>query len=505
MSNTKQATIVTETLIVGAGFSGIGAGIRLKRKGIDDFVIIERANEVGGAWRDNTYPGVACDVPSHVYSFSFRLNPDWSRVRAPGWEIQEYLLEAAREEGLYPHLRFSEPLERATWDDDAKRWIVETPHAAYSSRFLVLACGHLADERLPAIPGVDTFTGEFFHSSRWNHDVPLDGKRVALVGTGASAIQLLPELAKVASEVVVFQRSPAYLIPSPNTSYTDAEKRLWARSPETLRALRTEMFWLAEANFAARRGVPKYLETARRNALGHLERSVSDPDLRAKLTPDFEIGCKRLLGSDLYYPALQEDHVTLETSALARIDGNQAISAAGNAFDVDIIVFATGFEATEPLFAHHVFRHDGVSLADSWSQGMTAYASNTTHGFPNMFILNGPNTSSGHLSAIYIIESQIEYFLGALEFARRTDATTLEVTAEAEAAYVADVTRRSEGTVWVDGGCSNWYVDRRSGALTVIWPDFMHAFRQENATFEPDAYNIECARSETVQAQATPA
>ncbi|MEV5411168.1 NAD(P)/FAD-dependent oxidoreductase [Thermopolyspora sp. NPDC052614] len=486
---------------MGAGFAGIGTGIQLKRKGIGDFVIIERADEVGGTWRDNTYPGVACDVPSHIYSFSFRLNPDWSRVRAPGREIQEYLVTAAREEGLYPHLRFGEALERATWDDVAKRWIVETPRATYSARFVVLACGHLADERLPDIPGIETFTGDFFHSARWNHDVPLEGKRIALIGTGASGIQLLPELAKVASQVVVFQRTPPYISPAPNPVYTEAEKRLWSRSPETLRELRTEMFWLAEANFAARRGVPAYLEAARKKALDHLERSVPDPELRAKLTPDYEIGCKRLLNSDEYYATLQEDHVILETSALARIDGGQAISAAGNAFEVDVIVFATGFEAAQPLFANHVFRHDGISLADSWCEGMIAYASNTTHGFPNLFILNGPNTSSGHLSAIYIIESQINYFMGALEFAHTHGAEVLEVTKEAESAYVADVRRRSEGTVWTDGGCHNWYVDPRSGALTVIWPDFMHAFREENGTFDPEPYHVELAAHGRVEAR----
>ncbi|WOF22839.1 NAD(P)/FAD-dependent oxidoreductase [Microbacterium betulae] len=490
MSITANTLVTTEVLIVGAGFAGLGLGIRLKREGTDDFVIVERADDVGGAWRDNTYPGVACDVPSQVYSFSFRLNPHWSRVRAPGREIQEYLRASAREEGLLDHIRFGEPMERATWDGEAGRWTVETPHATYSAQFLVTACGHLADERLPDIPGRDTFAGEFFHSARWNHDVPLEGKRIALVGSGASGVQLLPELAAVASEVVVFQRSPAYIIPAPNPEYSPAQQRLFERSPDTLRALRAETFWTAEANFAARRGVPKYLEAARRIPLDHLERSVGDPVLRAKLTPDYELGCKRLLGSDLYYPTLQQDHVTLEASALARIDGSRAISAAGNAFDVDVIVFATGFEATEPLFADIVHGREGVTLADAWSDGMTAYASNTTHGFPNLFIMNGPNTSSGHNSAIYILEAQMDYILGALRFSHEADAPVLEVTEEAEEEYVARVRELSEGTVWLDGGCRNWYVDPRSGALTLIWPDFMHAFRETNATFEPDVYTV---------------
>lgn len=490
MSFTASTPIETEVLIVGAGFAGLGMGIQLKRKGLDDFLIIERGHDVGGAWRDNTYPGVACDVPSHVYSFSFRMNPYWSRVRAPGGEILAYLRNSAREEGLNDHLRFGAPMERATWNEETGRWLVETPNITFSAQFLVTACGHLADERLPDIPGVDTFTGEFFHSARWNHEVSIEGKRIALVGSGASAIQLLPELAAVASEVVVFQRTPAYIMPSPNPDYSDAEQRLFERSPETLRALRTETFWGAEANFAARRGVPKYLEAARKIPLGHLERSVTDPELRAKLTPDYELGCKRLLGSDLYYPALQQDHVTLEASALVSIDGSTVTSVEGHSFEADVIVFATGFDATEPLFANLVYGRGGQSLADSWSNGMTAYASNTTHGFPNMFIMNGPNTSSGHNSAIYILEAQMDYILGALDFAHKVGANVLEVTSEAEATYVSMVRERSEGTVWLDGGCSNWYVDPRSGALTLIWPDFMHAFRESNATFEAEAYSV---------------
>ena len=490
MSFTTKETVQTGIIVVGAGFAGVGMGIRLKREGFNDFVIIERAHDVGGAWRDNTYPGVACDVSSHLYSFSFLPNPRWSRLRAPGREIQEYLQRGALEEGLLDHLRFDSPMEQATWNDATNRWIVETPEVTYSAQFLVAACGHLSDENLPDIPGRDTFTGDLFHSARWNHGVPLDGKRIALVGSGASAIQLLPELAKVGAEVVVFQRSPAYIIPSPNPAYSEAEQRLFERSPETLRSLRAEMFWLAEGNFAARRGVPRYLEAARKLSLNHLENSVKDPELKAKLTPDYEIGCKRLLGSNQYYPTLQEEHVTLEASALARIDGNTVISADGNEFQVDIIVFATGFEATEPLFANLIYGQDQLQLADAWGEGMTAYASNTTHGFPNMFIMNGPNTSSGHNSAIYILEAQMDYILGALRFADESGILALEVTEEAESEYVEDVRQRSVGTVWVDGGCRNWYVDSRTGALTVTWPDFMYAFRQENATFDPEAYAI---------------
>jgi cation diffusion facilitator CzcD-associated flavoprotein CzcO len=490
MSDTDPGHVTTEVLIVGAGFAGLGLAIKLKRQGFNNFLVIDRGNDVGGTWRDNTYPGVACDVPSHVYSFSFRPNPYWSAVRAPGAEIQEYLRTSAREERILPHLRLNEPMELASWNEETDHWIVETPGATYDAHFVVAACGHLADVNLPKIDGVDTFTGHLFHSARWNHDVPLEGKRIALVGSGASGIQLLPELARVASQVVVFQRTPTWIMPSPNPTFSKAQQQLFARYPEAIRELRSETFWGAEANFAARRGLPKALEAARHMMISHLERSVPDPELRAKLTPDYEVGCKRTLGSDLYYPALQQEHVTLEASALARIDADRAISAEGNAYDIDIIVFATGFEAAQPEFPMHIRGRGGQVLADWWHDGMTAYASNTTHGFPNLFIMNGPNTSSGHNSAIYILEAQMDYILGALDFAHEAGATVLEVTAEAEQAYIDHVRRHSVGTVWVDGGCRNWYTDPRTGALTVTWPDFMHEFRERNARFDPAVYTV---------------
>ena len=484
-----------EIAIIGAGFAGIGTGIRLKREGHDSFVILERAHDVGGTWRDNTYPGVACDVPAHLYSFSFRLNPHWSTVQAPGGEIWDYLRDAVREEGLTDHVRVNTEVTCATWQSDRARWLVETTDGTWSAKFLVTACGHLSDTRVPDVEGLESFSGDVFHTARWNHDVSLEGRRVGLVGTGASAVQVLPELQRVASEVVVFQRSaPYFFVPSGKPpEFSEAQKRLFERYPEAMREMRSEIFWYGEGNFPARIRVPRLLEKARSASLNYLAEAIPDPELRAKLTPDYEIGCKRILGPGRYYASLLQDNVTLEASALAGVDGSAVTSADGSTFELDVLVFATGFDATEPLFATLIHGRDGRSLADSWSDGMKSTASITTPGFPNLFITSGANTSLGHNSSVYIIESQIDYILSALEYVAGEDVDVIETTPESEASYVASLAERSDGSVWLAGGCHNWYVDPRTQTLTITWPDFAYQFREENSRFDPTSYVLEPA------------
>ncbi|MDO6966168.1 flavin-containing monooxygenase [Rhizobium alvei] len=478
----------SKIIIVGAGFAGLGMGIQLVRHGERDFVILERAADVGGTWRDNHYPGIACDVPSHLYSFSYRLNPEWSRVFSPGGEIQQYLRDCAREEGLLPHIRFGADMQSARWDDAANLWMVETPLGTFTAQYLITGTGHLADGRFPDVDGLSGFTGQAFHSADWNHNVSLEGKRIGVVGSGASAIQIVPEMAKVASELVVFQRSAAYVIPRFDRHYSEAEKGLFRRDAEAMEALRSEVFWGGEYNYAQRRNVPRFLNEAKTMALDHLAKQVPDPELRAKLTPDYEVGCKRLLISNEYFPSFLKPNVTLETSALARVEGSKAISAKGNGYDLDVLVFATGFEAVRPPFAKRVFDKNGVSLDAHWDLGMQAYRSIAVNGYPNLFIINGPNTGLGHNSIVYIIEAQVDYILGALGYAQDRKIKVMEAGREAEDAYMEDLHSRSEGTVWLDGGCKSWYVDPRSGRLTLIWPDYAHAFRDENGTFEPGGY-----------------
>ncbi|MBY4596438.1 flavin-containing monooxygenase [Ottowia caeni] len=484
----KQQEIYTDILIVGAGFGGLGMGIQLKRRGTQDFLIIERAGDVGGTWRDNHYPGAACDVPSHLYSFSFRLNPNWSQAFSPGQEIQQYMRDCAREEGLLEHLRFHTNMTDARWNEAQQQWQVQTSQGLYVCRVLIACPGHLADEHLPEIDGLADFEGEVFHSARWNHAADLQGKRIGVVGSGASAIQVVPEMAKVASELVVFQRSAPYIIPRANRAFTEGEKRAFARIPGLMEKMRAETFWGGEFNFAQRRNIPRFVNEAREMALAHLHNQVSDATLRAALTPQYEIGCKRVLISNDYFPTFLKNHVRLEASALAKVEGKHAVAASGERYELDVLVCATGFEATRPPFAKLIRGRDGISLDEHWSRGMQAFDSIAVSGYPNLFIINGPNTGLGHNSVVYIIEAQVDYILGALDYARQQQVATLEVDAVAEERYMSALDERAQGSVWLAGGCKSWYVDERSRRLTLVWPDFAYAFREANGHFHSEGY-----------------
>lgn len=479
---------LVDVTIVGAGFAGLGMAIRLKRQGVMSFQVLERAADLGGTWRDNTYPGVACDVPSPFYSFSFKPNPDWSTLFAPGQEIQDYLQRCAAEEGLTDHLRFNAPMTDARWDATEKRWTVRSNDDIFESRYLIVAAGHLADWSLPDIPGLADYGGDVFHSAAWRNDVALEGKRVGVIGSGASAIQIVPEVAKIARELVVFQRSPAWVRPRPFMQLTEADRRAFKRSPQELAALRERLYWLLEQNFAARIAIPKFIEEAEANSLAHLERQIADPVLREKLTPHYAIGCKRVLNSNDFYPSLTQPHVHLEPHAAASFTPTGVVSAAGNSFELDAVVFATGFDAVRPHYAELVHSDAGAKLADQWTMGMQAYASTAVNGFPNMFIVNGPNTASGHSSSVFMIEVQIDYIMGALDYARDHQVQALEVKAEAEERYVDEIMSASEHTVFVNGGCHNWFVDPRSGRNTVKWPDFCYRFRDQYSEFSPAEY-----------------
>jgi len=460
----------TDVAIVGAGFAGIGLAIRLQRSGQSDFTVFERAAAVGGTWRDNTYPGVACDIPAHLYSLSFRANPDWTHVFAPGHEIRDYLERAADE--VRPHILLNTPVLEMEWDETRSVWMLDTPTGRSTARVLVLACGRLADPLIPSIGGLEQFTGEMFHSARWDHDVDLVGKRVAVVGSGASAVQLLPRIAELAGHVTVFQRSAPYVIPRVDREYTDAERGLFSKDPNEITRLRSQLFWSAEEGFAERAGDPDRTEAARARALAHLATGVAEPRLRALLTPDYEIGCKRVLISNDYYLAFERYGVTLVPAPIAAVEGSTAFGADGTAHDVDVIVFATGFQSAEQPYAAHVIGRE-ETLAEHWAGGMRAYASTMVAGFPQLFVLDGPNAGLGHNSAVHMIESQIDFVLRALAVG-----DALEVSADAERDWTERLDAQADGTVWTSGGCESWYVDPRNGRLTLLWPGFAHAFRR---------------------------
>jgi len=479
-----------EVAILGAGFGGLGLGIQLARRGFTSFLILERAADIGGTWRDNTYPGVACDIPSHLYSFSFRQKHDWSHVFPSGSEILAYLRECAREEGLLPHLRLKTEVLDARWIEALERWQITTTRGVCTARVLVAAAGRLSDAKIPRIDGLESFSGDVFHSSRWDHSVTLEGKRVGVVGTGASSIQIVPAVTKAAAKVVVFQRSAAWVVPRPDRSYSAAEQRLFSSDTTSLDDSRAQIFAQAEEAFDERLGIPEKIDALRSRAALNLEAGVPDLELRARLTPDYEIGCKRVLLSNEYYPALSASHVTVETSALAAVTGTTAIAASGITHDLDVIVLATGFHTTRPPFADRILGKSGVRLSEHWSNGMTSFASTVVHDFPNLFVIDGPNASLGHNSAIYMIETQIDYILGALDFREANGGVVLEVTHAAEQEYTRMLDKMSRSTVWLTGGCTSWYVDDRSKRLTLLWPGPARTFRETNGSFNPSAYTI---------------
>ncbi|WP_417564605.1 flavin-containing monooxygenase [Microbacterium sp.] len=486
-SETKRLPDHTEVVVVGAGFAGLAATMALRRAGIDDVVVLERAASLGGTWRDNTYPGVACDIPSHLYGFADHPNPDWSGVFGRGAEIRAYLERVAVEERIDPLL--NTPMLGAVWDAEADVWRVRTGGAhpgEVHAAALVLACGRLTEPRIPEIDGLESFPGPLFHSARWDHAADLAGARVGVVGTGASAVQLVPELAKTA-RVTLFQRTPAWIVPREDRPYSAAERAAFAADPELVRRLRDELYAEGEARFASRSGDADAAAAARAVALAHLHAQVADPALRRALTPDYAFGCKRVLLSDAFYPTLASGAVTLEPSALAAVHGSTLVSAGGARHEVDALVLATGFVSTRQPYAELV-RGETQTLAEHWAHGMTAFASTVVAGFPNLFVLDGPNASLGHNSSVLMMEEQSAYAARTLASARMTGRGPLRVDPAAEQAYTAEIDRAAASTPWITGGCRNWYVDERSGRLTLLWPGTVRAFRERLAAASGDEF-----------------
>jgi cation diffusion facilitator CzcD-associated flavoprotein CzcO len=488
------------TVIVGAGFSGIGMAIKLLREGERDFVLLERADEIGGTWRDNTYPGCRCDVPSHLYSFSFAPNPNWSSTFSPQPEILEYLRGVAARFGVMPHVRFGTEMESAEWDEAESRWRLETSQGPITADVLIAAQGPLSDPLVPDLPGLDSFEGTTFHSARWDHNHRLDGERVAVIGTGASAIQFVPKVQPQVGHMHVFQRTPPWVMPHPNRAMNDWERRLYGRLPAAQLAMRAGIYWARET-FVLQFRNERMRKLATRMALRQLEQQVPDPELRAKLTPRYELGCKRILPTDEWYPALMQPNVDVVTEGIREIGPHSIVSTDGTEREVDTIIFGTGFHVTDIPIAQRVRGRDGRTLAETWDGSPTAYKGAAVAGYPNLFFLVGPNTGLGHNSIVFMIESQINYVAGALGAMRRRGARVVDVRPEAQAAYNAMLDQMTEGTVWVSGGCSSYYIDR-NGRNSTIWPTFTWPFRQRTREFDEAAYALGTPASEPVPAAA---
>ena len=481
-----------DVVVVGSGFAGIATAVRLIERGTRDFVVLERGDDVGGTWRDNTYPGCACDVPSHMYSFSFAPNPDWSHAFSPQPEIQAYLQRVARERGVLPHVHLRTELLGARWDDDAQEWHVATSRGELTCRVLVLGTGGLSDPSVPSLPGLERFTGTTFHSAEWDHEHDLDGERVAVVGTGASAIQFVPHVQRRASRLVLFQRTAPWVMPRRNRRISRREQALYRRVPAAQKLTRAGIYSVRESWIVAFAKQPALMKAAERVARKHIAQQVRDPELRAKLTPTYRLGCKRVLLSNDYYPAVTQPNVDVVTDRIVEVTEKAVVAEAPDgtrtAHEVDTIVFGTGFKVTDPPVAHRVVGRDGRTLAEHWGEhGMAALHGSTIAGFPNLFFLVGPNTGLGHNSIVYMIESQVAYLMDALALLDARRATSIEARQEAQDAYNARLQEDLAGTVWNSGGCSSWYLDAH-GRNTTLWPTFTWTFRHQVRRVDQSEY-----------------
>ncbi len=480
-------------VIVGSGFAGLGMAIRLKQAGINDFVIIERAGDVGGTWRDNTYPGAACDVPSQLYSFSFAPNPRWSHSFSRQPEIQSYLQQCADRYGIREHIRFDCPLVSASWDDDAKRWQLQTGRGHLSAEILINAAGALSDPAVPDMPGIEAFTGTVFHSAQWNHDHDLAGDRVAVVGTGASAIQFVPQIQPKVGKLTLFQRTPPWILPRMDRRLTRFEKFLYRRIPIAQRVTRATIYAYREGAILGFVVNQRLLKAAAKLAERHLAQQVPDSALREKLTPSYTIGCKRILLSSDYYPSLTQPNVEVVPHSITEVRANSVVAADGTEHEVDTLIFGTGFQVTDLPIAHRIHGRDGRSLAAYWNGSAHAYLGSSIPGYPNLFMIVGPNTGLGHNSQVYMIEAQIDFTLDAIKTMRTQGLATVDVEADHEQAYTQAVHRRMQRTVWMQGGCNSWYLDA-TGKNTMLWPGATFRYRAITRTFPVERYRTTPAR-----------
>lgn len=473
--------------IVGTGFAGLGAAIALQRQGIDH-TILERAGDIGGTWRDNRYPGCRCDVPSHLYSFSFAPNPHWSETYSPQPEIFAYLRKTAESYGVIERIRFGHEVQEAAWDEEAQRWRIATPAGPLTADILILGNGPLAEPAIPDLPGLDGFEGTMFHSATWPGDLDLTGRRVAVVGTGASAIQFVPEIQPQVAKLTLFQRTPPWVLPHRNRVIADWERAIYRWAPSAQKAVRGLVYWSRELFVTGMLRNGNALDKMEKLARAQLKHQVGDPDLRARLTPDYRPGCKRLLVSNTYYPALQQANVEVVTEKVIEILPHSIVGADGVEHEVDTIILGTGFHVTDNPVAERVHRADGRTMKEVWAEtGAQAYLGATVPGFPNLFMLAGPNTGIGHTSLVVMIEAQLRYIVDALRVMGERRATSVDLRQAVFERWTEDVQRKAAKTVWNTGGCASWYLDAE-GRNTSLWPDYTFRFRNLTRHFDADSY-----------------
>lgn len=479
-----------EIIIAGSGFSGLGAAIKLKQAGHHDFIVIDRGSDVGGTWRDNTYPGAACDVPSQLYSYSFATNKEWSRSFSPQPEIQAYIRSVSEQYDVRSRHLFNTEMYSAHWDPELDRWIVETSSGTFRGKYLVSGVGALTEPQFPDIKGLADFGGTIFHSARWNHDYNLVGKRVAVIGTGASAIQIVPQVQRLAAHLDLFQRTPPWIVPRVDREYTKAERLAYRYIPGLPKLARLGVYLERETQVVGLTRIPALMKPLEWAARAHLRTQVHNKALRRLLTPEWSMGCKRMLISNTYYPAVASPNVDLITAPIVEVTEDAVLTGDGKRHPVDAIIVATGFHVTDSPTHKHVFGKDGRSLSEVFDdEGMAAYKGTTIANFPNLFVLMGPNVGLGHSSMVYMIESQITYLVDAVSRMKEYGLDTFEPRKSVQDQWNQDLHAQMDKTIWATGGCMSWYNDK-NGNNTTLWPGWTLQFRNATRHFDLVAYDV---------------
>ncbi|MCA1226965.1 NAD(P)/FAD-dependent oxidoreductase [Saccharopolyspora sp. 6M] len=483
----------TSVVIVGTGFAGIGTAIKLKEAGIHDFIVLEKSDDLGGTWRDNTYPGCACDVPSLMYSFSFEQNPNWSRLFAQQQEIWDYLQHCADKYGIREHIHYGVEFTGAEYDEDRRNWHVRTASGTeYVGRALVSGVGALHIPSYPEVDGIERFQGEVFHSAQWNHDYDLEGKRVAVIGTGASAIQFVPRVAEQAAKLHLFQRTPPWVQPKPDREIPRSIRTLFRRIPFAQRIARAAVYWVLELRSVAVLRSKLLGKISEHLAKRYIRSVVRDPQVREAVIPRYSMGCKRILLSSDYYPALNKPNVDLRTSGVAEVKENSIVTGDGEEHPVDAIIYGTGFHVTDAFDHLEIVGRGGRKLQDAWKNGMQAHLGITVSGFPNLFFLLGPNTGLGHNSVVFMIESQINYVLSCLRPILRGDVDQVDVRQSVQDEFNDRIQHQLGGAVWSAGGCQSWYLDV-NGVNRTIWPGFTWNYWLRTRKADPADFEVTAA------------
>lgn len=493
--NDNQGEVDHEFLIAGAGFSGLGAAIKLQEAGRTDFLVLERDERIGGTWWVNKYPGCACDVPTPFYSYSFAPNPEWSHFYARAGEIHTYIEKCADDYGVRDRIRTGVELTKSVWEEQHQRWRLWTSDGEeLTARFVIGGFGGLSQPKLPEIEGIESFSGELMHSAAWDDSIALEGRKVAVIGTGASAIQLVPEVAKVAGKLDLYQRTPPWIFPKPDFPFGRLAKRLFKAIPPVQKLLRGGVYAFSESVAALQSRYPFLMHGVALAGKAHIRATVKDPATRKALTPDYLPGCKRMLVANTYYPAMNRENLELVTAGIEKIVPEGIVTADGVLHETDVLICSTGFAIEETFTELDVTGRDGITLGEAWKDGIESYRSTEIAGFPNMFVLSGPNSGTGSTSQVFMIECQLRFLLETLDAMDLSGAVTVEATAEAQDAYSTWIDEQMEGTVWLKGGCSSWYLDSR-GRNRTLWPGQPNSFRRMLSEFERADHMLEPAKA----------